>query len=489
MSERGGGQEALERAPLIRLLPGFCIPALLSSLVTSVYNIVDQLFIGNKVGLLGNAAANVVYPAVTVLTALSLMCGVGTSAVMNLSLGNGEREKARMAVGNGVTLMVLCGAVPCIAILLFTEPLLYLFGCTDAVLPYAFPYARITALGYIFSMLGAAGPFLIRADGSPRLALVCTAAGAVLNVFLDALFVYGFEWGIEGAAWATVIGQAVSAGIFVWYLLHFKSFPLFSDPAALSKKAERQEVSPVSKLQSQAESRSGRRECAFMPVPALTGRIIALGAGPMFNFLSQALVQILMNGALKTYGAQSIYGSETTLAVAGVANKVNTLAVAVFTGLANGMQPIVSYNFGRKNYKRVIRTGQAVIGSVLAVSFLIFLCYQFFPRQITACFGSGDELYYEFAERYFRIFLMLIFLNGLLNSVGGFFSAQGKPWQSIALSFTRQIVMLPLLLSMLPRVMGLDGVLWSGPIADLVMACLAGVLFIRRIRELEQTEK
>ena len=452
----------LERAPLIHLLPGFCIPALLASLVTSVYNIVDQLFIGNKVGILGNAAANVVYPAVTVLTALSLMCGVGTSAVMNLALGNGEREKARMAVGNGTLLMILGGGIPCAAMLLFTEPLLYLFGCTGAVLPYALAYARITALGYIFSVLGAAGPFLIRADGSPKLALVCTSAGAVLNIFLDGLFVYGFDWGIAGAAWATVIGQGVSAGIFVWYLLHFKSFSLAG----------------------------GKAEglCAFRPVPSLAGRIAVLGAGPGFNFLTQALVQILMNGALRVYGGASVYGSETALAVAGVAGKVNTLAVAVVTGLSNGMQPIVSYNFGRKNYGRVIRTGEAVVGTVLCVSFVIFLGYQIFPRQITACFGAGGALYFDFAARYFRIFLMLIFLNGLQSSVGGFFSAQGKPWQSIAISFTRQVVMLPAMLAVLPQAMGLDGVLWAGPASDLVMAFLAGGLFWRRIRELKKMD-
>ena len=463
MSVKTGGQEMMESTPLIRLLPGYCIPALLASLITSVYNIVDQLFIGNKVGMLGNAAANVVFPAVTIMTALSLMCGVGTSAVMNLNLGNGDREKARMAVGNGVLLMILCGAVPCIVMLIFTEPLLYLFGCTDAVLPYAVPYARITALGYIFSMLGSSGPFLMRADGSPRLALVCTGAGAVLNIFLDVLFVCGFEWGIAGAAWATVIGQGVSAAIFAGYLFRFKSFPLFA--------------------------RKGISAGAFRPYPALAVRIAALGAGPMFNFLSQALVQILVNGALRVYGAESIYGSETALAAAGVANKVNTLAVAVMTGLANGMQPIISYNFGRRNYKRVIRTGQAVIGSVMAVSFLIFLAYQFFPEQITACFGTGDELYFRFAAQYFRIFYLFVWLNGLLNSVGGFFSAQGKPWQSIAISFTRQIVAFPIMLFVLPRILGLAGVLWSGPVADLVMACLAGSLFFKRIRELKQMEE
>ncbi|MCQ4637052.1 MATE family efflux transporter [Anaerovorax odorimutans] len=450
------GPEAMEHGDLKRLLVSFCVPSLLSSLVTSVYNIVDQLFIGNAMGILGNAATNVVFPAVTLITALSLMCGVGTSAVMNLALGNGDMEKARHAAGCGIGLMILCGGVVSAAMLIFTEPLLYLFGCTDAVLPYAMPYARITAVAYIFSLIGTAGPFLLRADGSPGFALVCTVAGSVLNVALDALFIFGFHWGIRGAAWATVISQLVSAAMVLVYLPHFKTLRL---------------------------DRS-----AYKPNGKLYLNIAALGAGPMFNFLTQALVQIFLNGALRTYGGASIYGSETALAVAGVANKVNTIAVAVVTGLSNGMQPIVSYNYGKGNYKRVAETGKLVIKVILIVSFVIFLCYQLIPRQITALFGDGDDDYFAFAASYFRIFLMLICVNGLQSSVGGFFSAQGKPKQSILISLTRQVLMLPPLLIILPRFFGLNGVLWAGPIADFAMAVLAGFLLRNQLNELRMND-
>ena len=449
-------QDSLERGNMRKLLVSLCIPSLAGSLVTSVYNIVDQLFIGNALGIIGNAATNVVFPVVTLITALSLMCGVGSSAAMNLSLGRGDQEEARRLVGCGFGLMVLWGVALSAAMLLWTVPLLNLFGCTEPVMPYALPYGRITALSFPCALLGAAGPFLVRADGSPAYALWCTATGAVLNIVLDALFIFIFDWGIRGAAWATVIGQSVSAVMVILYLPRFRSLPL--------------------------------NWRAFRPSLARYGRISVLGAGPMLNFLTQALVQVFLNGALGTYGALTGYGSEIPLAVAGVANKVNTIAVAVVTGLTNGMQPVVSYNYGRRNYKRVVEAGRIVIRAVLIASFCIFLCYQLIPRQITGLFGQGSELYFQFAARFFRVFLMLICLNGLQSSVGGFFSAQGKPGRSILISLTRQVIFLPPLLVLLPRRFGLSGVLWAGPIADLAMAILAITLLLREFRRLNKLD-
>ena len=451
------GPEALEHGNLNRVLCSLCIPSLASNLVTSLYNIVDQLFIGNRLGVAGNAATNVVFPAVTLITSLSLMCGVGSSAVMNLSYGRGDTDRAKRAVCNGFGLMVFCGLVVTLALLLFTRPLLYLFGCTDGVYPLAASYARIVSIGFVFAVVGAAGPFLLRADGSPNYSLACILVGSVLNIGLDALFIFVFDWGIEGAAWATVISQIVSAVMVLAYLPRFRTFPL--------------------KLRD------------FVPQLRLMGRIAALGAGPMFNFMTQALVQVFLNNALRTYGALAACGSEVALAVAGVAGKVNTLATAIVTGLTNGMQPIISYNYGRKNYRRVAQTGKRTVGVILILSFVLFLCYQLIPRQITALFGDGTPEYFDFAARFFRIFYMLICLNGLQSSVGGFFSAQGKPFPAILISLTRQIIFLPPLLILLPRRWGLDGVLWAGPIADLAMAILAATLLLRAFAKLRQQER
>lgn len=445
----------LEEEKIGKLLVKFCIPALASNLVTSLYNIVDQLFIGNVLGIVGNAATNVVFPVVTLISALSLMCGVGPSNAMNLNRGNGEKEKAKKCVGGGFGLMILCGLSVMAVMLLWTEDLLALFGCTATVMPYAVPYARIISLSFVFSVIGAAGPFLIRADGSPNYSLACIAAGSILNVILDALFILVFGWGIQGAAWATLIAQLVSAAMVVWYLKYrFRSFRL-----SLSD---------------------------FRPDLKLYGSMAAIGAGPAVNFATQALVQVFVNNGLRTYGALSIYGSDTCLAVAGVANKVNTLAVAMVVGLTNGLQPISSYNFGRKNYKRVAEAAKKVVSLVLGFGVIIFLCYQLFPVQITSLFGDGDALYYEFAARYFRTFYLLITLAGLQSSVAGFFSSQGKVKQSVSISLVRQVLFFPPLLVLLPKWIGLDGILWAGPVSDLAMAIVAGTLFVRELRALEK---
>jgi Na+-driven multidrug efflux pump len=449
-----GSHERLEKGSLPGLLASYCLPSLVSSLIIATYNIVDQLFIGNALGVVGNAATNVVFPMVTLLTALSLMTGVGASAAMNLSLGRGDAASARRAVGNSLALAVICGAAMTAAMLLFTKPLLHLFGCTPAVEPLAVPYGRITCLSFVAAIIGAAGPFIIRADGGPGYALACSAAGAVLNVVLDAILIFGLGLGIEGAAWATVAGQGLSAAMVLMRLPRLRSLRLSA--------------------------------ADFSPSPRLLGRLSALGAGPMLNFLTQALTQIFLNDALRAYGADSVYGSEACLAAAGVANKVGTVVVAIVTGLTNGMQPIVSYNHGRGNRLRVLAVARAVVTSVLAASIAIFLCYQLAPVFIVSWFGPGSDAYFEFAAAFFRIFLLFVAFNGLLTSVGGVFTAQGRPGWSILLSVTRQVLFLPPLLILLPRRLGLTGVLWAGPVADLAMAALALTLLRREFASLER---
>ncbi|MDD6255393.1 MAG: MATE family efflux transporter [Eubacteriales bacterium] len=448
----------LETEKISKLLASFCIPSLASSLVTSVYNIVDQLFIGNTLGIVGNAATNVVFPVVTLITALSLMCGVGPSASMNINLGHNDKNAAARAVGGGFGLMVLCGLIVAVPMLIFTEPILHVFGCTDTVMPYAMPYARIISLGFVFSMIGASGPFLIRADNSPNYALLCIATGAALNIILDAIFIYGFKWGIRGAAWATVDAQFVNFLMVIRYMR--KSFGVIKLKAS-----------------------------DFKPDFRLYGKMAAIGAGPAFNFLTQALVQVFLNNALRTYGAASKYGSDICLAAAGVANKVNSLAVAMVVGMTNGLQPIASYNFGRKNYARVAEAARAVVKIVLICGCVIFACYQLFPIQITSLFGSGSDLYFEFTGKFFRIFYLLIALFGLQTSVAGFFSAQGKVSKSVTISLVRQVLFFPPLLVILPKFMGLNGVLWSGPISDLAMAVVASVLFTKELRKLDELQK
>ncbi len=448
--------EELERGEMKKLLANFCIPSLAASLITAFYSITDQIFIGNALGTAGNAATGVVFPAVTLITAASLMCGVGGSAVMNLSLGRGETERARRAVGASFALMTLCGTILALPVLFATRSVLLIFGCTEDLLPLASLYGRITSLTFIPAIIGAAGTFFVRADGSPKYALLCTTVGAGLNIALDALFICFFGWGIAGTAWATAASQCVSAAMVIKYLVNFRTVNL--------------------------------QATDFVPNLRITVRIAALGTGPMCNLLTQALVQVFLNSALRKYGADSQQGSEILLAAASVAGKASMIASAIATGLTNGMQPVISYNYGHGNYRRVIEAGRMVIGAVIASSFGVFLLFQLAPYQLTSLFGAGSPAYFTFAEKLFRIFYMLIFLNGLQNSVGGFFSAQGKPMHSIMISITRQVIFLPALLVLLPIRFGITGILWSGPIADAAMATLALCLLKKqfgRLRELE----
>lgn len=446
--------DMMENTPVNKLFFKFCIPALASNLVTTFYNIVDQIFIGNKIGINGNAATNVVFPAITILTAFSLMCGVGTSTNFNLLMGKGQKDKARKSVGNGFLLMVIIGLIMMIILLFFTESVLQLFGSTNVIMDLAMPYARICSFGFVFAIIGAAGPFIIRADGAPIYALICIFVGTIINIILDVLFIFGFEWGMRGAAWATVLGQMVSAFMVMGYvLMRFKTFHL------------------------------SRKD--FYPDFKLMLKLGGLGIGPGFNFLTQFLVQLCLNNVLREYGQMSIYGSEIALAAAGVGNKVNTIATAVVTGLTNGMQPIVSYNYGRKNYKRVIKTIEIVILSVLGISFVIFACYQLIPIKITSLFGTGNDLYYQFASKFFRVFFMLICLNGLQVSVSGIFSAEGRPWICLIVSGVRQVILLPPLIFVLPMLGGIEAVFWSGPIADFGMVIFATFILIKEIKRLK----
>lgn len=410
------------------LLWRFAFPSAVSGLIGAVYNIVDQIFIGHCVGMIGNAATNVVFPVVTLTNAIAIMAGVGASSGFNLSMGRRDEDEAGSMIGSGLMLMALCGVALTCVLQLFMTPLLAFFGATAENMPYAYAYERIVAWAIPLFILGTGGSAMIRADGSPRYALLSVIIGAVLNVGLDALFMLGFGMGIEGAAWATLIGQAVSGAFVIRYFVcRFQTIRLKRAHFRIS----------LSKMR----------------------RVFSLGMGPFINHFSMTLIQILLNNALVTWGAASLYGSEIPLACAGIAAKVNTIVSSIVIGIAQGAQPIISFNYGAKDYKRARETGAWAIGAVLSFSFVVFLGFQLFPRQITMLFGRNDNsAYYEFAEKYFRIFMMLVCISGMQITIGNFFTALGKPWMSVLISASRQIVSLPILLTLLPRIFGLDGV-------------------------------
>ena len=329
-------------------------------------------------------------------------------------------------------------------------------GSPADVLPFAMPYVRITAIGFPFLLLSTGGGHLVRADGSPKITMISNITGAVINTVLDALFVIVFRWGMEGAALATIIGQMVAAGIVGVYITRYKT-------VKLTKKH-------------------------FLPRFAYLKDIIAIGMGSFVNQMAMMVVQVVLNNSLKHYGALSVYGESIPIACAGIAMKVNQIFFSVIIGISQGSQPIESFNYGARNYKRVrdtYRLAAIVAGSISAISFVVF---QVFPRQLLAMFGDGSEAYFAFGVKTFRILLMLTFLNFLQPVTSTFFTSIGKAVKGAFLSLTRQILFLLPLILILPRFLGVDGILVAGPIADAFSALTAVLMVIYEFKLMKKEE-
>ena len=440
--------------PVNRLLSQFAIPSIISMLVGSLYNIVDQFFIGQRVGELGNAATNIAFPLSTSCLALALLIGIGGSSAFNLAMGSGHEKRAVNIMGNAVVLLAGSGLVLSIITLLFLKPLLLFFGSPKSVLPYAMEYTKITAFGFPFLLLSTGGGHLIRADGRPRITMLCNLVGAVLNTILDALFVFGLNLGMSGAALATIIGQIVSGALAIGYLMHGKTVTI-------------------------------RRENLRIKWENVT-RIASLGMAPCSNQVAMMVVQIIMNQSLKHYGSHSIYGENIPIACAGIITKVNMIFMSFVIGLSQGLQPIASFNYGAGKKGRVkeayIKANS--IGAVLAV--IAFLMFQFFPRQIISIFGDGSELYYQFAIRYFHVFLFFTFVNFMQPITSNFFTAIGKPKVGSFLALTRQILFLLPLILLFPLFLGIDGIMCAGPVADCLAAVVCFIMVYRELRNFNQ---
>ncbi|MEN8075363.1 MATE family efflux transporter [Clostridioides difficile] len=438
--------------PIKKLLKNFAVPSIIAMLVSALYNIVDQFFIGRSVGELGNAATNITFPLTTSCIALALLLGIGAASAFNLTLGEGKKEKALYYIGNSAILLFTSGVVLCIIIQLFLKPMLIFFGSPENVLNYAKNYTRITAIGFPFLIFSTGGGHLIRADGSPKYSMLCNLSGAIINVILDPIFIFGLKMGMIGAGLATILGQIFAAFLALRYMFKYKT-----------GKIEKKHLVPKWKFVS---------------------KIISLGAAPCFNQLAMMIVQIVMNKSLTYYGSLSVYGESIPLACAGIITKVNQIYMSIVIGLSQGLQPIVSFNYGARKYDRVKKAYATAITYGLIVSVLAFLAFQFLPRQIVSIFGSGSENYYAFAIKYFRIFLLFTFINCLQPISSNFFTAIGKPKKGIFLSLTRQILFLLPLIIVLPLFMGIDGIMYSGPIADFIAGIVSIVMIYIEFRNI-----
>lgn len=434
------------------LLAGFAIPSIIAMVVSSLYNIVDQIFIGNGVGYLGNAATNVSFPLTTICMAISLLIGIGSASRYSLYLGAGEKELARGVIGNGIAMMLTFGILYTIIVEIFLVPLLTIFGTTAQIMPYAVDYSRIIVLGMPLLIITNGMSSIARADGSPRYSMTCMLIGAIVNTILDPIFIFVLGLGIRGAAWATIIGQICSVTAALLYIPRFKQIRLRLSDIRLRV-----------------------NECI---------QTAALGMSNSLNQVAITLVQIVMNNSLTYYGGLSVYGKEIPLAACGIVMKTNSILLSVIIGISQGSQPIVGYNYGAKQYDRVRRTYAMAIAGNLVVSAIGFCLFQFAPRTIISIFGTGDALYFEFAVKFMRTFLLMILINGCQLISSNFFAAIGKPVKGLVLSMTRQVLFFIPLVLILPLFFGLDGILYAAPTADVCAFIVTVILISAQMRQL-----
>ena len=437
-----------------KLIRKFSIPCIISLLVNSLYNIVDQIFIGQGVGYLGNGATNVVFPLVMIGLAFSLMFGDGASAYLSLKLGEKKKDEAKIGIGNGIALCVIVSVVFCVVTLIFLPIFLKIFGCTDNLRDYAMTYGRIIAIGLPFSMIGTTLNSIIRADGSPKYSMTSMLAGAILNTILDPIFIFVFHKGVAGAAVATVISQVLTFALNVAYIKKFKSIKLDRDSIKL-----RQNV------------------CK---------KVSALGISSFITQMSIVCVMTAENNLLGKAGAESKFGAEIPITVLGIVMKISQILNSIIIGIAAGSQPIFGYNYGARKYDRVKQALKIVLGSSLVISTIAFILFQAIPDKLISIFGSGDENYMEFACLAFRTYLFLCIFNGIQIPSGIFFQAIGKSTKSAILSLSRQIVILIPAMIILSHIFGLMGVLYAGPVADGIAFVLAAILLIREVKNLKQ---
>ncbi len=429
-----------------KLVLTFAVPSIISMVVNALYNIVDQIFIGQGVGYLGNGATNVVMPMTVIAIALSLLIGDGAAAYLSLKLGEGDEKSAARGVGCSISVMAIVGIILCILFNLFLEPLCILFGATEDILPYAMDYGRIISYGILFSSIDSGMAGMIRADGSPKFSMAGLLVGCITNIILDPIFIFVFHWGVKGAAWATIAGQILNAFLYLAYIWKFKSIKLDKECFRISGK--------------------------------VMAKVSSLGVSSFITQIAIVLVMAVTNNVLVSYGAESKYGAEIPLTTIGITMKVNQIVSAVLLGLATGAQPIFGYNYGSGQKDRVKQAYRIVLAVSTIVLILAFLVFQFAPMSIVNLFGSESELYNEFAVKCFKIFLLACPINGLQMATGVFFQAIGKPTQATVLSLSRQIVYLLPATMLLPMVLGVEGALWAGPLAD-VLAFITTLIMLK----------
>lgn len=437
-----------------RLLARYAIPSIIALIINSLYNMVDQIFIGQGVGFLGNGATNIIAPITMITIAIATLFGDGLAAFFSLSLGKGEGEKAAKGLGTSILYGSIFGIAWTVIAFIFLKPLCLIFGATENILPYALDYGRIIVLGFTFQIVGNAINSAIRTDGSPHYAMFAMMVGAVLNIILDPIFIFVFHWGVKGAAIATIASQLFGLLLNIAYLFRLKTIRL------------------------------SRQSFSFDIRTA--GRIASLGFASGANNLTSTVVAFVSNNLMTKYGALSVYGPDIPLTTFGLCMKVSMLAFSIGIGVASGSQPIIGFNYGAQKYDRVKKTfllSAGVATIITSVSWIIFQC---FPLQLIRIFGTESALYEEFAVKCFHIYLLLTFLNGLQMCAGVLFQAIGQPMKAAITSLSKQVIFYIPAMIILSHFFGLTGILMAGPAADALAFILSGAFCYKEIKKMGQ---
>ncbi len=434
------------------LLIKFSIPAITGMLVKALYNVVDRAFVGRGVGSLGIAGVTVVFPLMMFLVAFGMLIGLGGGALCSLYLGRGEKEQANVILGNVVILDVVVIGTLCLGGLYFMEPILELFGASELVMPYAKDYFRIILWGGIFNEIGFGVNNFIRAEGNPLIAMCTMLIGGILNIVLDPLFIFVFDLGIKGAAWATVISQIASS---IW-VMHY--FLRGNSVLKIYKKNLRLRVDIVKK-------------------------IIKMGSAPFAMQIAASSIQVILNNIL------GIYGGDLAISGVGIINSFLMAMQTLLFGINHAAQPIIGFNYGARKYERVKETLKLAIFAGTFIVSTTYILLKIFPTEIITLFNRDNQELIEFGSRAIQIFLFALPVVGFQIVSANYFQAVGKPYKAMILSLSRQVIIFLPAVLILPKFWGLDGVLLAQPVADITAAILTGILLIFEVKRLDQDYK
>ncbi|MGI6412684.1 MAG: MATE family efflux transporter [Syntrophomonadaceae bacterium] len=443
--------EQLRRRKISRLLWDFSLPAIVGMVVNSLYNVVDRVFVGRGIGSIAIAATTVAFPIMIILLAVSLLIGVGATALISIRLGEQKKEEAEVIAANAMTLLILLPALCSVVFFIFTEPILVAFGASPEVLPYARDFTQIIMLGSFLGSISMGMNNFIRAEGNPKVAMYTQLLGAAANIALNYVFIFQFGWGMKGSAFATVLAQLISA---IWVLGYF-----FTGRSLVKIR--------VSNLR---------------PTWPVVSSIMAIGFAPFALQMANSVQQLILNKTLW------LYGGDLALSAIGIIGSIATLLFMPVLGLAQGAQPIIGFNYGARQYKRVIETWKMAVLAGTAITLTGYVVIRIWPEQLIGLFSDGDTALTALTAHAMLIFLAMIPLVGFQIISSTYFQAVGKARQAAILSLSRQVLFFIPLLVFLPRIWGIEGVWRTAPIADVLSIAFTATLIYFEMKNLNQAE-